>query len=219
MTRSRRTRGFSTAEVLVGSALSLVVLSAVSSFFRAQQSAHAVTTAYSQSQTVTRTVVDLMTRELRMATYDPSGAALTLSGPPNCPGVRQGIVEATPTRIRFKQDLDGNGATTGTAEDVTYDVSGTQIRRTDGANAAQPIVDNVPTNGLKLQYFDSANPPNELVPAGNPAALTAAQRDCVAKVRVTITANVTNPNPRISTPLASTAESEVAIRNRSLSNF
>jgi len=38
----------------------------------------------------------------------------------------------------------------------------------------------------------------------------------VGKVRVTVRANLPNPNSRIPTPIASVAESEVAIRNRSL---
>jgi len=54
------------------------------------------------------------------------------------------------------------------------------------------------------------------VPAG---ALDGPHRDCVAKVRLTVIANVANPNPLITTPIKSVAESEVAIRSRSLMNF
>src|SRR5439155_168643 len=117
-----RSRGFSTAEVLIGTALSLAALGTLYSFFQAQQKSHATQSTYSQSQTITRTVIDLMTREIRMATYDPT-------------------------------------------------------------------------------------------------APTPAQRDCVTKVRVTVKANLKNPNPRVSTPVSSIAECEVAIRNRSLMNF
>ena len=77
-----------------------------------------------------------------------------------------------------------------------------------------------PLNNLRvLQYFDNSNPPVELVPTGTPPALSQAQRDCVAKVRVTVRASVENPNPQVSTPLESEGQAEVAIRNRSLSNF
>jgi len=79
-----RSRGFSTAEVLIGTALSLAALGTLYSFFQAQQKSHATQSTYSQSQTITRTVIDLMTREIRMATYDPTApGALTTSGPPN----------------------------------------------------------------------------------------------------------------------------------------
>src|SRR5438309_43075 len=72
---------------------------------------------------------------------------------------------------------------------------------------------------LYFRYSDASNPPNEIVPSGSPPQLTPAQRDCVTKVRVTVRANLTNPNPRVSTPVSSIAECEVAIRNRSLMNF
>jgi len=218
--RHRRTGGFSTAEVLVGTTLSLLAVGTLYSFFQVQQKTHATASTYSQSQTVTRTAIDLMTRELRMATFDPTiPGALTTSQPPNCPGVKQGLVEATPSKIHFKQDLDGDGLLTGSSEDMVYDVLGSQIRRTDGAALPIPIVDYIPAGGLNFRYFDGSNPPNELVPAGTPPHLTPEQRDCVTKVRVTVRANLPNPNPRLTTPVTSVAESEIAIRNRSLANF
>lgn len=220
MTRQRsHSRGFSTAEVLVATAISLVTLGVLSSFFRAQQRAQATQTTYNASQVVTRSVVDILSRELRMASYDPSGAALTTAPGPSCPGVKQGIVEATATRIHFKQDLNGDGALTTAGEDVVYDVSGTQLRRQDGAAAPVGLVDGVASGGLHFQYFDGSNPPVELLPTGAPAALTSAQRDCVAKVRMTITASLPGSDPSNPTPLTSRAESEIAIRNRSLASF
>ena len=216
----RGNRGFSTAEVILGMSLSLAAVGTLYSFFQAQQKSHATQSTYSQSQMITRTVIDLMTREIRMATYDPaSPGALTTSGPPNCPGVEQGLVEATPSKIHFKQDLNGDSMLTASGEDIVYDVLGSQIRRTDGAAMPIPIVDNVPAGGLNFRYFDASNPPNEIVPAGSPPQLTPAQRDCVTKVRVTVKSNLTNPNPKVSTPVTSVAECEVAIRNRSLMNF
>lgn len=220
MTRDRRhSRGVSTAEVLVGSALSLVTLAVLCSFFQAQERAQAAQSTYNQSQVVTRSVIDLLSRELRMATYDPTGAALPTAPGPSCPGVKQGIVEATATRLHFRQDLDGDGALTTAGEDLLYDVSGTQLRRQDGAGAPVPLVDGVAANGLQMQYFDGSNPPVELLPAGTPASLTAAQRNCVAKVRVTITASLPGPDPANPTPRTARAESEIAIRNRSLASF
>ena len=214
--RRRPTSGFSTAEVLAGTALSLLAISSIYSVNQAQTKAMAAQTAYSESQTVTRTVIDLMTRELRMASYAPAGGLSTSPGP-TCPGVKQGITEATPSKIHFKQDLNGDGALTGAAEDVVYDVLGNDLRRTDGTNLPLPIVSGVPVDGFTLKYFDGSNPPVELVPIGSPPALTSSQRDCVTKVRIDVKADVANPT--LAAPLASLAECEVAIRNRSLANF
>jgi len=144
-----------------------------------------------------------MSRELRMATY----------------GVKQGIIQATPTSIRFQQDLNGDGLIAGAGEDVTYTFADGQITRTDGLNAPVTLVSNVPSNGFSILYFDGSGTPVQLVPAGSPASLTQAQRDIVVMVRITIQANIPNPNPNVSTPIKSVAESEVAIRNRAVLNL
>ena len=217
--RRPRARGFSSMEVLAGVSLTLILLAAVYTFQRAQLKAFASQNVYSDSQNVTRGVIDLMTRELRMASYDPGTALGPPSPGPCAPGVKQGIIEATPTKIHFRQDLNGDNAIGAAGEDVTYDLSNGSATRADGA--AQPVVlaTGIPTGGLAFLYFDNSNPPVQLVPAGSPAALTQCQRDSVAKIRITVTANLTNPNANILTPIASVAESEVAVRNRSLDNF
>src|SRR5207249_5293891 len=104
-------------------------------------------------------------------------------------------------------------------EDVTYELVGTQLQRTDGTVAPVTIAAGIPQGGLVFRYFNGSNPPIDLVPSGSPAALTAGQRDCVTKVRLTLTASLANPDPRHLTPLTSVATSDVAIRNRSLANF
>ena len=206
-------------DALAGAALTLMTMGTVFTFSQAQLKALATQSAYGESQNVTRTAIDLMTRELRMASLDPTNLALPVSTTLTCPGVKEGLVEAGPAKVHFRQDLNADGALTGPGEDVTYDLSQSQIRRADGAAAPIPIVDNVPAAGLAFRYFDGSNPPVELVPTGSPGTLTPSQRDCVAKVRLTVTANVPNPNARIATPIKSVAETEVAIRNRSLLNF
>ena len=94
---------------------------------------------------------------------------------------------------------------------------GGELRRQDGVNAPVTLVSGIPTGGFAFRYFDGSNPPVELAPSGTPAALTSGQRDCVAKVRIRVTADLANPT--LAVPLASVAQTEVAIRNRSLMNF
>ncbi len=203
--------------------LTLILLAAVYTFQGAQLKALRAQNVYADSQNVTRTVIDVMSRELRMATFDPTlPPAETIPSSPSgvgaiCPNVKRGIIQATPTSIRFQQNLNGDGAIAGAGEDVTYSYADGQITRTDGANAPVTLVSNVPSNGFSLLYF--SNPPVQLVPAGSPASLTQGQRDCVVSVRITIQANIPNPNPNVSTPIKSVAESEVAIRNRAVKNL
>ncbi len=218
-TRRTRTRGVSTAELLVGATLGLVGLGALYSVFSAQQKAVRAQNAYAETQSATRAVVDLMSRELRMATYDPTGAALITSTGPACPGVKQGLDEATATRVRFRQDLNGDTATSGAGESITYEASNGQLVRSDGADTPVVMASGLPQNGFQFRYYTGGNPSIELVPGGSPAALTAAQRDCVARVQITLTASLANPDPNITRPLTSQVSSAVAIRNRSLANF
>jgi Tfp pilus assembly protein PilW len=220
----RATRGLSIAELLAGTALSLMTVGTVFTVQQAQLKAFAVQSTYAQSQTVTRTVIDLMSREARMAGYNPTfppGALTVTNALSGCPNIQEGVVEATPTKFRFQEDRNADGAISIAGEDITYELVSGDIRRTDAAGAVPVVLaDHIPTAGLVFRYFDGSNPPIELVPGGAPAALTVCQRAVVAKVRVTIEADLPNPNPKLaSTPVKSIAESEIAIRNRSLANF
>lgn len=64
----RACRGISTPELLVGSMLSLMTVAVMFSTFKAQSRAFAAQTTYSQSQTVTRTMIDR-----RAAAHQPAG--------------------------------------------------------------------------------------------------------------------------------------------------
>lgn len=216
----RRSRGITTMEVLVGSVISLIVLLAVVAAFDAQSKTYAMLNAYSRSQDVTRSAIDLISRDVRMSSYDPTGVALPLWVGVTCPNVREGLVTARPNAIRIQQDLDADGLLNTPGEDVMYDVNGDQIRRrdfSDGGTLAT-LVSGVAATGLQIRYFDGASPPNELVPAGSPPSLTQTQRACVEKVQVRIAAQIPSPVANRD-PLTSVVESGVAIRNRSLQRF
>src|SRR5262249_12290320 len=152
-----RSRGMSTIEVIAAAGIMLLTLAVGSTFFVAQQRMLLVQSAYAASQNVTRTFTDLFGRELRMAVYDPSDTAIG-KGPNSgtCPSIKQGITEATSTSIRFIQDLNGDGDTSDTNENVRYYVSSGSVMRQDGANTAISLVSGIPTNGLTFTYFDNA---------------------------------------------------------------
>lgn len=222
---NERTRGMSTMEVLAGAALSLTILGIAMSFFTAQQRALRVQSTFTESQNVTRTFTDLLGRELRQASYDPTdndqggtggtGAISDTTDVNWCPGADQAITIATPNSIRFMQDLNGDGDTLDTGEDVYYYLSGNAVMRQDGTGTPIALVTGVPDVGLSLRYFDLTD--SELLPTSG--ALTAGRRDCIAKVLITVQASLPSPDPTSSTPLLSTAQLEVALRNRSQNNF
>jgi hypothetical protein len=208
-------------EVLVAGTVSVVVLLGLMAFFDSQQRAYAAVNSYAQSQNVTRTAIDLIGRELRMSSFDPSGVAIPdQPGAMACPGVEQGLVLGMRGLIRFQQDLDGDGLLITAGEDVMYGQVGRQIMRWDigTAGVGVALVTGVPNNGLQFTYFDGAVPPNELVPAGSPPMLNQNQRACVEKVQIRIEAQIDAPHPSLN-DLRSVVESGVAIRNRSISKF
>jgi Tfp pilus assembly protein PilW len=210
-------RGISTIEILVGVMLSLLILGVLYSFQRWQYQAFARQSVYVESQNLTRNVIDAITRDLRMAAFDPLAAALPAAGP-CCPGNRRGIIEAGVDRLRFQQDLNGDGDVADDGEDVTYAIAVDAITRTDAGTTTE-LATNIPADGLAFRYFDGSNPPVEFVPAGTPAELNQCQRDCVAKVQVAVRSAIPGPDPMNPVAVRSQAASEVAIRNRSLDNF
>jgi hypothetical protein len=221
--RRRRSRGMTTIEMLVAASISLIVLAVAQSFYTTQQRMMLVQSAYAQSQNVTRTFSDLFSREMRMASYDPTGAAIA-TGPSGvgvtCPSVKQGITEAAASSVRFIQDLNGDGDVTDANENVRYYLSGTQILRQDGNATALVLVDGVPSGGLTFNYYNNSNPPGELTNyAGTPPELPSSTRDCIGKVRVRLTAQLANPQFADVQPLISSIDTEIAIRNRSLMHF
>lgn len=216
--RRRSQGGFGTMEALVASVLSLLVALAIMSFFDAQQRAYATLSTYSESQNVTRTAIDLMSRELRMASYDSLGTALTLSPGPTCPSVREGVVVAMPSYLQIKQDLDNSGAIDAANENVIYAQTGNRLVRTDVVqNQALTLVEGVPSNGFNLRYY-AGTPSVEQVPAGTPAQLNQGQRACVDKISIEIDSQIADPYPG-KPAVHSSVRSTVAIRNRAIITF
>ena len=219
MRQRARQHGFGTMEALVASVVTLVVALAILGFFDAQQRAYATMSTYAASQNVTRTVIDIMGREIRMSSYDPLGTALLAYPGPTCPNVEQGLAIGEQQRIQIQQDLNNSGLIDAASENVIYRQQGDQIQRTDvftGTTAT--LVENVPTNGFVIRYYDGQPVPVEIVPGGTPAALTQAQRACVEKVQIEVEALIDDPHP--SQPdLHAVVRSAVAIRNRSILKF
>jgi len=126
-------KGFTLVELMVVVALSTIIIVAIYSAYIIQQR-----TYYSQDQVIEmqqniRAGLDMMTREIRMAGYDPTES--------NNPAIS--ITAASNNSITFTMDLDEDGATGGTNETITYTLSGTNLTRRVGAGAPQPIAENI----------------------------------------------------------------------------
>src|SRR3990172_7979181 len=95
--------GFSLVEMLIGSAVFVVVLLAILMILDISQRDYASGAAKSDVQENVRVALESMARELRMAGYAPSS-------PPNsdCAAPPCGVTALTSSSVTFQADVDGN---------------------------------------------------------------------------------------------------------------
>ena len=134
--------GFTLIEILVALAISSAVLAAVYAAYQSQQKAYIMQQDIAVMQQNLRTAMYLMTHEIRMAGYDPTGTA------------GAAITNANSGTISFTKDEDGNGNVTGTNENITYSISSNNlVRNTGGGN--QVAASNI--DDLDFVYLDANN--------------------------------------------------------------
>lgn len=203
LTGPLRERGYTLAELLVGAVISLIALSAFLGFNRMQLYAFSNQTSQLDLQTAGRSLIDLFTREVRMAGMDPT-----------CSKSFSGISSASATQIEIKSDLNADGTIDGTNEDIVYTYNATDhaIERTANGTTT-PLTDSRMSVGSSmLAYYDGSG--NPLVPAGTGGPLTQAQCDSVRRVQLVLTLQAAAADPLNSLPLAATFSSNVDLRNR-----
>lgn len=147
----RGERGATLAEVLVVTAVLGLLVAGILSLLETGVRGYVWGAARVEAQQSARIGLERMTKELRDAGYDPTGAGLAA------------VVIAEPERVVFQRDLNGNGAIDPTSERVTFLLRpGERILRREAGGGAQPLVEGV--RRFRLQYFDRAR-----VPTADPA--------------------------------------------------
>lgn len=145
-------KGFTLVELLTAIVPSLIVLGAVTSTFIIQNRSYEQQAHVVEMQENVRAGMQMMTRELVMAGYDPIGAA------------GAGIVSANADSIRFTMDLNSDGDVSDSNEDVTYALDATDkqlTRRGTGIDTATPLAENI--QELSFTYYDSNNSTTSVV--------------------------------------------------------
>lgn len=178
-------RGFTLVELMVALAIAGVVMVAVVTTFRFQQAGYVAQEEVVVMQQNLRAAMSQITRELRMAGYDPTGTA------------NAGISLAAANSITFSylddadgvdNDNDGTIDETGELNTITYSLyvpyvaegnTATAIGRSVNA-AIMPLAENI--QALEFVYLDAA---------GN---VTATLAD-IATVQVSILARADRPDP------------------------
>jgi type IV pilus assembly protein PilW len=139
-------QGFTMVELVVGLAISLILMGIAVKIFLVQQRAYNVQEQLSEMQQNIRAATDMIVRETKMAGYDPTD--LGFDGIGN---------NSSATSIQILADLDGTETTTGANEDITYKYYGDpdfQIKRkgSTGGNF-QPLAENIQV--FTLSYFNA----------------------------------------------------------------
>jgi len=150
-------------------ALGLIVLTGLSNTFLMQNRAYDQQDQIMVATQKARAAMDLLARELRMAGYDPRNVGFD-------------PLPVSSTQLRIRTDLNGDGLTTGTNENLiyAYDPSEMRITRNDGSGAFSLSRD---VQTFVFQYLD-AN--------GNITAVTADVR----AVRLRIVVRTEKPDPK-----------------------
>jgi type IV pilus assembly protein PilW len=174
---SGRANGFSLVELLVATAIGLVVLGAMYSVFTMQNKTFSKQEQIVEMHQNARAAMDMMSREIRMAGYDPVEVNFDSNPSNNFSGVT-----ANSSQLQIQADLDGNGAIDAASkENIVYafDAGNKKITRNIGAGA-QSFAENV--DSFTFAYLDGS---------GNvTAALTS-----VRQIRITITGRTAKPDP------------------------
>jgi type IV pilus assembly protein PilW len=127
----RDSQGFTLVELMITLAMSGIIVAAVYSAYIIQQNTYRNQGQVVEMQQNIRAALEMMSGEIRMASYDPTGDA------------KAKITVATPSQFAFQQDLNENGSIvagpTNPNENITYSLGGVDAN-SDG------VVDNLDTN-------------------------------------------------------------------------
>jgi len=136
--------GFTLIELLIAMAISGVVIAAIYAVYNSQQKINASQQQIVEMHQNLRSAELMLVNEIRMAGYDPTGSA------------GAGIVNLGTDTITFTMDLDGDGALTGSDENITYllytDSDGRQKLGRQSPTTPQALAENI--DALNFVYLD-----------------------------------------------------------------
>jgi type IV pilus assembly protein PilW len=168
----RKINGFTLVELLISMSIAMVILAAVTTTFMSQSRIYNAQEQVNEMQQNVRGALDILSRELKMAGYKPSGGGFN------------GITYST-TQLMVQADLDSNGAisTSSTAnEQITYayDTANQRITRAVGTGGAQVLAEHI--TAFTFSYLDSL------------AVATTVSAN-IRQVTISITAKTAKPDP------------------------
>ncbi|MBW2167433.1 MAG: hypothetical protein JRG74_15520, partial [Deltaproteobacteria bacterium] len=137
--------------------IGLIILTALSSTFLMQRKIYDVQEQVAEMVQTARGAMDMMSREIRLAGYAPTGyvptgGTMQRSDPT---GTNFVGISYNAGQLQIRADLTGDGNTNGSNEDIiyTYDATDLQIDRNTGGGD-QPFAENI--QSFTFDYLDSA---------------------------------------------------------------
>ncbi len=147
-------RGVTLTELMVALVMGLATVAAVYSIHLVQVKQRIVQEDVMAMQQNARAAMDLMTRELRMAGYDPMGANRDEGSSNDFFGVAY-----HPAELHITSDLNGNGLPTDSNESIVFlhDASDLTLKRKVGRGGRQPVGEHI--QSLTIEYFSQGSVP------------------------------------------------------------
>jgi type IV pilus assembly protein PilW len=182
--------GFTLIELMIAIAIFSIVIAGVIGAFWEQLRSHNTQLQILEMQQNARAAIYYITRELRMAGFDPTGnsdAGLTPDA-----AVRTTTSFSMNTNDGVNDGIDNDGDTNfdepdEASEYITYALVGNQIMRTDGTGNAQVLADNIDVLDFVFHGLDPLNPDNTIRFGTAAAALNPGN---IRSVNVTIIARM-----------------------------
>jgi type IV pilus assembly protein PilW len=187
-----RQGGFTLIELLVAILISGIVLAALYTVFISQEMAFSNQEQVAEMNQNIRAALDLMTREIRLAGYKTSTSAFN------------GIQTATGTSIGILADLDQNGDTLGTNENITYSYNPDTLQIFRNSGTTEVVADNITSLSLVYSLKNGTT-------TSTPAVLSD-----IRKVAISITARTAYPDRSTGTYRTITLTTDVTPRNLAL---
>ena len=152
-------RGITLTELLIALALGLFTVGAVYAVHLNQVKRQIVQEDVLAMQQTARAALDMMTREIRMAGYDPMGVNRDADPSNDFHGLSY-----HPTELHVRADLNGNGVTTDSNESIVYlyDDAKSTLRRKLG-RSGQPVAEDI--ESFTFSFRDALGHPTTHTPS------------------------------------------------------
>lgn len=173
--------GFTLIELLIAMVAGLIVIGATYSIFYSQNKQIDKQDKVVEMQQSVRAAIDMMSREVRMAGYNPTNAKVTFGSYQ----YNAFHILYNASQLQLRADLNGDGDVNDDNETITYiyDSTNKKITRQKGNDTAENFAENI--ENFKFSYLSGENPPVSIT--------TAANQYTIRQVRLTITGRTSVP--------------------------